>query len=213
MRLRTYDRFYPYPVIGIDEVGTGAIAGPIYAAGVVLPRSGAVLDALEKLNLNDSKQMSEGGRYRVYQVLTENPEVRWWVGKRFPYEIEAMGHYEAIASIFNEILGKFREEYPEDGSILIDGQRNAGVPYAANWIEKGDTRSMSIAAASVLAKWSRDSHMIEIGEDFPEYSFREHKGYLTKAHKEELEKYGACDAHRKTTQPVREAIARRTSRP
>lgn len=212
LSLRGFDKFLKAPLLGIDEVGTGAIAGPIYAAGVVLPRDShpEVLDALEKLGLRDSKRMTAWARDQIFSVLTSEPSVRYWVFSRSPAEIESHGHHEAIGGIFNDIITKFRLEKSE-GDILIDGEINSNVLYEVQWRRGADDSSLSVAAASVLAKVSRDRFMEKLQESHPEFSFGNHKGYLTKTHRQELEKYGVCAAHRKNTSPVRQVMDRCTS--
>ncbi len=205
--LRRYDLFFQAPLLGIDEVGTGCVAGPYYAAGCILPREGAVLDALEKLKLRDSKQMTEGNRKRVHELLTKDPSVRYWIGIRFPEEIERVGHNETLAAIFNEIIASSGTP----STIIIDGEVNRSVVYKPiNWVTGGDDKSLTVAAASVIAKVARDIHMEELDGFYPEYGFSKHKGYLTKEHQKALDTYGICEAHRKWTQPIREIMARRT---
>lgn len=216
LSLRSFDKFYRAPLLGIDEVGTGAIAGPIFAAGVVLPRekSPAVLDALEKLGLRDSKQMGVAARDQVFKILTTEKSVRYWVACRFPEDIIGIGHYECIAACFEDIITGYATECEEPlGTILIDGDPNRKITYTVDWLQKADDKSLTVAAASVLAKVSRDRFMIELDQKFPEWDFGNHKGYLTRSHQAALEKHGVCAAHRQNTQPVKEAMARRTSLP
>jgi ribonuclease HII len=203
LSLRKYDRCFPGPLLGIDEVGTGAIAGPIYAAGVVLPREGPVLDALEQMGLTDSKKMTPVTRKKAADLILKTPEITTYVVERFPFEIEQQGHYKCIGSAFDEIILAIKRAV-EIKTILIDGRSNSNTLSTAQWIEGGDGKSMAIAAASVIAKVARDQHMVDLENDFPEYSFSGHKGYFTLQHQEELKKYGACEAHRKGTQPIKQ---------
>lgn len=214
LSLRAFDKFLTAPLLGIDEVGTGAIAGPIYAAGVVLPRDThpQVLDALEKLGLKDSKRMTAWARDQVFALLTSEPSVRYWVYSRTPEEIETHGHHESIGGIFNDIITNFRFEN-SSGDILVDGEINSHVAYTVQWRKGADDSSLSVAAASVVAKVSRDRFMEKLQQDYPEFSFGNHKGYLTKTHQQEMDKYGFCAAHRKNTNPVRQVMDRCTSPP
>lgn len=214
LSLRSYDKFFKSPLIGVDEVGTGAIAGPIFAAGVVLPAACPwVLDALEKLGLRDSKRMGIGAKNRVYEILTSEPRVQYWVEHRLPIEIEEQGHYECLGSMFNDILTNYTLACGQDGSMIVDGQQNRHVKFRVEWVEGGDDKSMAVAAASVLAKIARDKHMESLAEHYPDWGFEKHKGYLTRDHQQALEKYGVCDEHRKNTDPVKKIIALRKSRP
>lgn len=210
LSLRKYDRHFPHPLLGIDEVGTGAIAGPIYAAGVILPREGPVLDALEQMGLNDSKKMTPVTRKKAAELILKSAEITTYIVERFPFEIESQGHYECIGDAFDKIILAFKKTI-EVKTVLIDGRRNSKTLSEAQWIEGGDGKSMAIAAASVVAKVARDQHMTELEEDFPEYTFSVHKGYLTAQHQEELKKYGACEAHRKGTQPIKQITAFRAA--
>lgn len=211
LSLRSFDKFLKAPLLGIDEVGTGAIAGPIYAAGVVLPRDThpEILDALEKLNLRDSKRMTAWSREQIVAILTTEPSVRYWVASRSPSEIESHGHHEAVGGIFNDIISRFRVEFG-DGDILVDGEPNNNVVFPVQWRKGADDASLSVAAASVLAKVSRDKFMADLQQVYPDFSFGNHKGYLTRTHREEMEKCGVCAEHRKNTAPVRDIMARGT---
>jgi len=204
---RAYDRYLPHPLLGIDEVGTGAIAGPIYAAGCILPRDNETLDALEKLKLQDSKQMTPISRSRVFDFLTSLVEIRYHIARKMPHEIEAMGQNEALASLFDEIVAWRYNEIGDEGATYIDGDPNHSVTFKnVHWLQKGDTRSLTIAAASVLAKVSRDSYLDAVAPLYPQYGFQNHHGYFTREHQEALLNHGPCDIHRRSTRPVQESM-------
>jgi|EP00982_Pelagococcus_subviridis_P006185 ribonuclease HII len=182
-------------VCGVDEAGRGPLAGPVVAAACVFPED-LVIDAI-----NDSKQMTEEDREEVYEQLMENPEVLKSVCVIDHKEIDDINILEATM----KAMRKSVEGLPTKADwVLVDGNR---VPEPlkgrAEAIVKGDAKSVCIAAASVLAKVTRDRMMVEIAKEHPEYGFAEHKGYGVKSHMAAIHEHGPCPYHRMTFAPMK----------
>jgi ribonuclease HII len=180
-------------IAGIDEVGRGPLVGPVVSACVVLPK-GYHLEGL-----NDSKQLSEKKRDLFFDIIMENA-LGVGVGIVSPEKIDEINIYqaskEAMMIAINECMNKCKIEH-----ILIDAMK-LELPVPSTSIIKGDAKSITIAASSVIAKVTRDKMMYELNEKYPMYGFDKHKGYPTKSHIEALEKYGLIDGYRKTYKPV-----------
>ena len=179
-------------ICGCDEAGAGPLAGPLYAAAVILP------DGLELPYLNDSKQVTEKRRAVLFDQIKEQA-VAWAVASISPQEIDELDILNARMKAMQMAIDML-EVTPD--LALIDGNRDHGSRCAIitphELVVKGDSRSASIAAASILAKVSRDRYMEEMAAKYPEYEFERHKGYPTKLHYELLRKYGPCEIHRRT---------------
>ena len=175
-------------VCGADEAGAGPLAGAVYAGAVVLP-AGLVIDGL-----NDSKQVSEKRREALFDVIRAEA-VAWAVASVDEAEIDAINILNARLKAMDLAI---RALDPAPEYALIDGNRDRGITIPHETVVKGDGRSASIAAASILAKVRRDRYMLEMAARYPEYEFERHKGYPTKRHYELLRKYGPCPIHRKT---------------
>lgn len=175
-------------VCGADEAGAGPLAGAVYAGAVILP------DGLALEGLNDSKQVSPKNRDRLFDEIREKA-VAWAVAWVDEGEIDRINILNARMLAMDKAI-HLLDPAPE--FALIDGNRNKGITIPNATVVKGDSRSASIAAASILAKVSRDRYMEELDRRYPEYGFDRHKGYPTKAHYEALRKYGPCPVHRKT---------------
>ena len=171
---------------GVDEAGRGPLAGPVCAAAVILPR-GLVIDGL-----NDSKKLTEKKREQLFDVICEKA-VSCGIAFASVEEIEEMNILNAAMLAMNRAIAKLTVT-PE--LALIDGNRNKGVEYPSRCIVKGDACCADIAAASVLAKVTRDRYMLEMAKQYPEYHFEQHKGYGTKLHYEALRAYGPSPIHR-----------------
>ena len=173
-------------VCGVDEAGRGPLAGPVCAAAVILPR-GCVIDGL-----NDSKQLSEKRREALYDEIVSRAE-RYGIAFATVEEIERLNILGATYLAMNraiEALGAGID------LALIDGNRNAGIEYPSRCVVKGDSKCASIAAASVLAKVTRDRYMLALADRYPGYGFEKHKGYGTKLHYAALRELGPCAEHR-----------------
>lgn len=176
-------------IAGIDEAGRGPLAGPVVAACVILPK-----DCLIE-GLNDSKKISEKKREKLYDEITSKA-ISWGVGIMGSNVIDDVNILNATRQAMKEAINNLSTK-PD--FILIDAEKRVdtnGIPYLP--IVKGDALSVSIAAASIVAKVTRDRMMCEFDKEFPEYGFAKHKGYGTKIHIEAIKKHGPCMLHRNT---------------
>lgn len=174
------------PVCGVDEAGRGPLAGPVCAAAVVLPRG------IEIEGLNDSKKLSEKTREALFDVITAQA-VAYSIAFADVAEIETLNILGATFLAMNRAIGGLRVK-PQ--LALIDGNRNSGIGLPSRCIVKGDSRCASVAAASILAKVTRDRYMYEMAEKYPQYGFDRHKGYGTALHYAALREYGPSEIHR-----------------
>ena len=175
-----------FPVCGVDEAGRGPLAGPVFAAAVILP-----LDYLPE-GLDDSKKLSAKKRERLFDEICANA-ISYGIASASVEEIEQLNILQATFLAMNRAIAAL-EHRPV--FALIDGNRNSGIEIASGTIVGGDGLSASIAAASILAKVSRDRLMTELAAQYPEYGFEKHKGYGTKAHYAALREYGLSPIHR-----------------
>ncbi len=174
-------------VCGVDEAGRGPLAGPVYAAAVILPDD-CVIDGL-----NDSKKLTEAKRKKLYDVIIDKA-VAYCIANASVEEIEQFNILEATFIAMNRAIDGLSKSADY---ALIDGNRvprNIKIP--CETVIGGDAKSFSIAAASILAKVSRDRYIVELDEKYPQYNFKKHKGYGTKEHVEAILKYGPCEIHR-----------------
>ncbi len=174
------------PVCGVDEAGRGPLAGPVYAAAVILP------PGLELDGLNDSKKLSAAKREELYDQIVAQA-VAYGIARASVQEIELLNILGATYLAMNRAIAKLNVE---PALALIDGNRSEGIRYNCRCIVHGDAKCASIAAASILAKVTRDRYMIQAAQKFPRYDFQKHKGYGTKAHYAALREYGPCEIHR-----------------
>lgn len=175
-------------VCGCDEAGRGPLAGPVAAAAVILP-AGCVIDGLD-----DSKKLTEKKREALFDVVRQTA-VSYAVELVEPEEIDRINILEASLLAMRRAVEKLS---PRPDFALIDGNVARGFPLPARAVVRGDALSMSIAAASVLAKVTRDRLCLELDRLYPEYGFAVHKGYPTPAHKAAVMQYGPCPCHRKS---------------
>lgn len=171
---------------GVDEAGRGPLAGPVCAAACILPRGAEIP------GLNDSKKLTEKRREELYDLITEKA-VSFGIAFASVEEIEAMNILNATYLAMNRAI-EMLEPFPE--LALIDGNRNKGIEAPSRCIVKGDAQCADIAAASVLAKVTRDRYMLDMAEKYPEYGFDKHKGYGTALHYSMLRQYGPSPIHR-----------------
>ena len=182
---------------GVDEVGRGPLVGPVVAACVVLPKD-FVLEGL-----TDSKKLSEKKRDLFYEYINEH-SLAWDVGIIGPEIIDEVNIYAATKLAMKEAINKVRKKINVE-HVLIDAMPlEIDIPTTS--IIKGDAKSISIAAASVMAKVTRDRMMYALDKKYPEYGFGSHKGYPTKKHVEAIKKYGLIDGYRKSYGPVKEIL-------
>lgn len=174
-------------ICGVDEAGRGPLAGPVCAAAVILP------DECEIEGLNDSKKLSEKKREELFPIIKEKA-IAYAIAFGTVEEIEEVNILEATYIAMNRAIDslKTRADY-----ALIDGNRvPKGIKIPCETVVKGDSKSLSVAAASVLAKVTRDRLMLDYDKEYPEYKFAAHKGYGTKAHYEAIKEHGVCPIHR-----------------
>lgn len=175
-------------ICGVDEAGRGPLAGPVCAAAVILPRG------LEIAGLNDSKKLSDKRRRELYDVIVE---------KAVSYGVVLIGEktideINILQATLRAMEGAVAKLSPRPDLALIDGNREPNLQMACETIVGGDGKSASIAAASILAKVTRDRLMEELDEQYPEYGFAVHKGYGTRRHYEALREFGPCPLHRRS---------------
>src|SRR2546427_9876580 len=184
-------------IAGIDEAGRGALAGPVVAAAVVLP------EKFRNRRLNDSKQLAPELREEIYCELVSNPEVRWTVGIVDSVEIDRINILRASHRAMRLAIEALIER-PDH--VLIDGLPVIPFPLPQTAIIDGDCIRLSIAAASVMAKVTRDRIMRDFCGQFPQYSFSQHKGYGTELHLLKLHECGPCPIHRRSFEPVAQPL-------
>lgn len=175
-------------ICGVDEAGRGPLAGPVCAAAVILPE-GHIIEGV-----NDSKKLSEKKRESLFDIIKE---------QALSYSI-ALVYQDVIDDINIREATKLAMKKAVEGLditpdfVMVDGNFVPDIDIDSQYVIKGDAKSMSIAAASILAKVTRDRYMLEIAGKYPQYQFEKHKGYGTKLHYEMLDKYGESDIHRKS---------------
>ena len=184
-------------VAGIDEVGIGPLAGPVVAAAVVLP------EKFRHAILDDSKKLTAGVREQLYKELTGDVRISWAVSIVESDEIDQLNILRASHEAMRRAVTALGT--PPD-HVLIDGRPVRSFPIAQTALIGGDRLSWSIAAASVIAKVTRDRLMVAMDERHPGYEFAQHKGYGTALHLAKLQTHGPCPIHRRSFLPVREAL-------
>lgn len=183
-------------IAGVDEAGRGPLAGPVFAAAVVFERGTVIPE------INDSKKLTEKKREELFDVIKEKA-LYYSIVSADEKEIDRINILNATYKCFNAAVSEL-DAMPD--VVLIDGNRCGEMPTEYETIVKGDARSMSIAAASILAKVARDRYITELDSKYPEYNFKKHKGYGTKEHLELIAKFGPCPIHRMTFKGVKEHI-------
>ncbi|HEY3762419.1 MAG TPA: ribonuclease HII [Verrucomicrobiae bacterium] len=188
-------------VAGVDEAGCGPLAGPVVAAAVIFPKSWLESGLPSTFRgLNDSKQLTEGEREKFFERLVATPEICHAIATVDVETIDRINIRQAAWHGMNLALDQLQ---PRPEHVLVDGLRIKWLPYRQTALTKGDARSYSIAAASVLAKVTRDRVMRELDKQFPGYGFAGHKGYSTPQHFAAIEKLGPCAIHRKSFSPIK----------
>src|ERR1700724_2622923 len=184
-------------IAGIDEAGRGALAGPVVAAAVVLP------EKFRHRKLNDSKQLVPELREEIYHDLIANSEIAWAVGIVDSLEIDQINILRATHKAMRAAIAALAA--PPD-HVLIDGLPVFPFPFPQTAVVDGDCYSLSIAAASVIAKVTRDRMMRDFCAQFPEYCFDQHKGYSTELPPTRLPEFGPCPIHRRSFEPVAQPL-------
>ena len=173
---------------GVDEAGRGPLAGPVCAAAVILP------EGLEIPGLNDSKKLSEKKREALFDLICENATA-FAIAFATVEEVEALNIKRAAYLAMERAINELE---PVPALALVDGNDKIDLPVPSIKVVKGDAKCASIAAASILAKVTRDRYMLDLAERYPQYGFEKHKGYGTAAHYAALREHGPCEAHRPT---------------
>ena len=181
-------------IAGIDEAGRGPLAGPVVAAAAILPPK------FKHKTLTDSKQLSEKQREEIYAELTANPEFLWAVGIS---DVDVIDHYNILRATWRAMQLALDNLYVHPDHVLVDGLRVPLIGVEQTAIVKGDAKSFSIAAASVIAKVTRDRMMMELDRLYPAYGFASHKGYGTPQHLAAIQQHGPCLVHRRSFAPFR----------
>ena len=185
-------------IAGVDEAGRGCCAGPVCAAAVIFTDRARI-----PAGVNDSKQLTHKQRMELREAILAEPSALASVAMVDQDEIDRTDILRATwLAMRRAVLGLPR---PAD-FVLVDGNPVKGLPVPSENIVKGDAKSASIAAASILAKTSRDLFMLEAAKQYPQYQFEVHKGYCTRLHTDLIRKYGPCPLHRKTFEPVRSIL-------
>lgn len=184
-------------IAGVDEVGRGPLAGPVVAAACILPQNYLLA------GLNDSKKVAPEMREKLYQILTTDSEIIYAIGIVDEERIDQLNIYRATLLAMQKAIEGL-EKRP--GLLLVDGN---AVPYGvvpSQCIVKGDTLSISIAAASIIAKVTRDRLMISYDRQWPQYGFKSHKGYATPQHIEAVKQFGPCPIHRRSFETIKQSV-------
>ncbi len=185
-------------IAGVDEAGRGPLAGPVVAAAVILPKN------FESVELDDSKKLSSARREKIYNNIT-SPDSN----VIYAYSIVDEGLIDKInilRATHKAMAQAVLNLSIKPSFVIIDGMPVKDFPLPNDSIVKGDSKSLSIAAASIIAKVERDKLMLKYSKLYPEYKFEKHKGYGTKAHLEALNKFGPCNIHRKSFAPVKKFL-------
>lgn len=180
-------------IAGVDEAGRGPLAGPVAAAAVILPRDFRCPD------LDDSKKLSAAKRDKLYDHITCQADISWAVATASAEEIDQFNILRATHLAMRRAVAALS---PQPDHCLIDGLPVRDFPLPHDAVVRGDGKSLSIAAASIIAKVTRDRIMAEIDRDYPQFGFSRHQGYGTKQHLEALRIHGPCRHHRRSFQPV-----------
>jgi len=197
-----YEHALGDPVIGVDEAGRGPLVGGVYAGAVSVP-----LDLAERLlvgdwaPVNDSKKLSEKKREVLAEVIRNTPGCVWAVASASPQEIDRLNILRATHLAMRRATDEVTAKLAAAPSILVDGLAVPTLPNSHNLV-KGDAKSLLVAAASILAKTTRDADCLRLERLYPGYGFAKHKGYPTPAHLAALERLGPCPEHRRSFGPV-----------
>jgi len=188
-------------IAGVDEAGRGPLAGPVVAAAVIFPTEWISTGLPRALwGLNDSKQLTPEERDHFFASLMALPDVRYAIAWSDHVLIDEINILQATFRAMNDALAQLN---PAPAHVLIDGHQISSVQWAQTPVIDGDAKSYSIAAASVLAKVTRDRMMIEFDRQWPQYGFAAHKGYSTEQHLSALAAHGPCPLHRRSFAPIR----------
>ncbi|EFH86948.1 ribonuclease HII [Ktedonobacter racemifer] len=190
-------------IAGLDEAGRGCLAGPVVAAAVILPLESNPTPVLARFTgVNDSKQLNEATRERLYDVIMEHAlAVGVGIGS-----VELIDQRNILQATLQSMRVALTQLTPTAQALLLDAVRLRDIPLPQLSLTKGDSRCLSIAAASIIAKVTRDRLMHQLHEEFPRYGFKQHKGYGTPEHLEALKQFGVTPHHRRSFSPIREML-------
>jgi len=189
-------------VAGLDEAGRGPLAGPVSAAAVVMQKNKWKIINTKLSGVNDSKKLSAKKREELFGLITKNKNIEWGIGLVSEKVIDKINILEATKLAMKKAVSMLKSK-PD--FLILDGRMNINLPIQQKSIIKGDGKVFSCAAASILAKVSRDRVMMQYHKKFPKYGFDQHKGYGTKMHLLQLKKHGPCKIHRRSFAPVARA--------
>jgi len=211
---KLWKKGYKY-VVGLDEAGRGPLAGPVVAGAVMLKIFNFQFSIFNKFSMiqfskiRDSKQLSAKKREEFYKILTKHPNIEWGIGRVSEKVIDKINIKNAAELAMEKALQNLKSKIQNKKSkifLIIDGNNIKNLKlktYNLKLIIKGDEKVFSCAAASILAKVIRDRLMVKYDKKYPQYGFKQHKGYPTKFHLKMLKKQGICKIHRKSFSPVK----------
>ena len=191
---------------GLDEAGRGPLSGPVVAAVVLLKnpkfkvKNVKLQFKIQNLEIKDSKKLSPKKREEIYKILTNHPAIEWEIGRVSEKVIDKINILEATKIAMKRAIKKLKKK-PD--FLILDGNFKINLPISQKSIIKADEKVFSCAAASILAKVSRDRIMVKYHKKYPQYKFAQHKGYPTKLHLRMLKRYGPSKIHRKSFKPVK----------
>ena len=187
----------------LDEAGRGPLAGPVTAAVAMVCKF--PISNFQFPNIKDSKQLSPQKREKFYKLITTNPNIKWGIGIVSEKVIDKINILEATKLAMKKAVRnlKMKNEKLKINYLILDGKMEIDLPFPQRSIIKADEKVFSCAAASILAKVTRDRIMVRYHKKYPKYRFNLHKGYPTRLHRRLLKKYGSCKIHRKSFNPVR----------
>ena len=190
-------------IAGLDEAGRGCLAGPVVAAAVILPLESDPTPVLARFaGVNDSKQLNEATRERLYDVIMEHAlAVGVGIGS-----VEMIDQRNILQATLQSMRVALTQLTPTAQALLLDAVKLRDIPLPQLSLTKGDSRCLSIAAASIIAKVTRDRLMHQLHEEFPLYGFKQHKGYGTPEHLDALKQFGVTPYHRRSFSPIREML-------
>ncbi|XOB46276.1 MAG: ribonuclease HII [Candidatus Nealsonbacteria bacterium] len=200
-------------VVGLDEAGRGPLSGPVVAAAVLIKSIRKIRAKFVDIrDVKDSKKLSPKKREELYKILINHPQIKWGIGKVSEKVIDKINILEAtklamkraVKNLEKKIKKKKRLNLIE--FLILDGRMKLDLDILQKSIIKADNKVFSCAAASIIAKVSRDRMMRRYGKKYPQYGFSKHKGYATKLHLKRLKKYGPCSIHRKSFRPVKKLL-------
>jgi len=181
-------------IAGVDEAGRGPLAGPLVVAACILPKSFFLSE------LNDSKQLTKEQRKLQFDILTNNPDIAY---SYIVVDEKTIDRLNILQATMYGMLKAVETLKVSPDYVLIDGNKMPDIKSRGEAIVSGDENSISIAAASIIAKVVRDQIMDEMQTKYPKYAFGDHKGYATKQHLDEIEKHGPCQIHRRSFEPIK----------